>query len=164
MHANMLLKVPKYALKILKYALKNSKTSTSSIKTAKKLNMYKWKPREYQQEIINYCTNELLENNKIYIELPTGGGKSFIVYNLLKILQSEFIIIFSPRKIINSQALNLSKIFTVFGDQNQVFTQSGSSNNCIRNFYGVCSSNPYTSMRNVFSQAYYMCCFKKLNE
>ena len=64
---------------------------------------YNWKPREYQQEIINHCSAELLTNNKIYIELPTGGGKSFIVYNLLRILQSEFIIIISPRKIINSQ-------------------------------------------------------------
>ena len=30
MHANMLLKMPKYALKTLKYALKNPKTSTSN--------------------------------------------------------------------------------------------------------------------------------------
>jgi len=83
------------------------------------INMYKWKPREYQQEIINYCSNKLLENNKIYIELPTGGGKSFIVYNLLRILQSEFIIILSPRKIINSQNISfkylqlLNKTFKV---------------------------------------------------
>ena len=32
MHANMLLKLPKYALKTLKYALKNPKTSTSNKK------------------------------------------------------------------------------------------------------------------------------------
>ena len=32
MHANMLLKLPKYALKTLKYALKNPKTSTSNEK------------------------------------------------------------------------------------------------------------------------------------
>lgn len=90
------------------------------LKTIKRNSIYNWKPREYQQEIINYCTNELLENNKIYIELPTGGGKSFIVYNLLRILQSEFIIIFSPRKIINSQNISLkylqllNKTFKVF--------------------------------------------------
>ena len=90
------------------------------LKTIRRNNIYNWKPREYQQEIINYCTNELLENNKIYIELPTGGGKSFIVYNLLRILQSEFIIIFSPRKIINSQNISfkylqlLNKTFKVF--------------------------------------------------
>ena len=90
------------------------------LKTMKRNNIYNWKPREYQQEIINYCINELLENNKIYIELPTGGGKSFIVYNLLRILQSEFIIILSPRKIINSQNISfkylqlLNKTFKVF--------------------------------------------------
>lgn len=92
------------------------------LKTMRKNNIeiYNWKPREYQQEIINYCKNELLENNKIYIELPTGGGKSFIVYNLLRILQSEFIIILSPRKIINSQNISfkylqlLNKTFKVF--------------------------------------------------
>jgi hypothetical protein len=98
----------------------NIRNLINFLKTAKKLDMYNWKPREYQQEIINYCTNELLENNKIYIELPTGGGKSFIVYNLLRILQSEFIIIFSPRKIINSQNISfkylqlLNKTFKVF--------------------------------------------------
>jgi hypothetical protein len=32
MHANMQLKLPKYALKMSKYALKNSKTSTSNTK------------------------------------------------------------------------------------------------------------------------------------
>lgn len=84
------------------------------------IGMYKWKSREYQQEIIDYCKNELLQNNKIYIEIPTGGGKSFIVYNLLRILQSEFIIILSPRKIINSQNISfkylqlLNKTFKVF--------------------------------------------------
>jgi hypothetical protein len=100
----------------------NIRNLINFLKTVRKndINMYNWKPREYQQEIINYCTNELLENNKIYIELPTGGGKSFIVYNLLRILQSEFIIIFSPRKIINSQNISfkylqlLNKTFKVF--------------------------------------------------
>ena len=37
MHANMHLKLPKYALKTPKYALKNSKTSTSNRKNVQKL-------------------------------------------------------------------------------------------------------------------------------
>ncbi len=65
-----------------------------------------WSIREYQNNIINYSKNRLLEENKIYIELPTGGGKSFIVYNLLNFLQSNLIIIVSPRKIINSQNIS----------------------------------------------------------
>ena len=42
----------------------------------------KWIERPYQTEIIEYSKNKLLEDNKIYIELPTGGGKSYILYNL----------------------------------------------------------------------------------
>ena len=37
MHANMHLKMPKYALKLPKYALKNCKTSISNFKSALKL-------------------------------------------------------------------------------------------------------------------------------
>lgn len=99
----------------------NIRKLINALKTKRKNdNMYQWKPREYQQEIINYCSNKLLENNKIYIELPTGGGKSFIVYNLLRFLRSNFIIICSPRKIINSQNISfkylqlLNKTFKVF--------------------------------------------------
>ena len=73
-------------------------------------NSYKdfvWNERDYQKTIINYSKNMLSSYNKIYIELPTGGGKSYIVYNLFKYLQSDFIVIISPRKIVNSQ--NISK-------------------------------------------------------
>ena len=65
-----------------------------------------WNKREYQTTIINFCNNELLLHNKIYIELPTGGGKSYIVYNLFNSLKSDFIIIVSPRKIVNSQNIS----------------------------------------------------------
>jgi superfamily II DNA or RNA helicase len=63
-----------------------------------------WIEREYQKEIIEKSKQELLENHRVYISLPTGGGKSYIVYNLLNsILNNEFIIIISPRKIVNNQ-------------------------------------------------------------
>jgi len=62
-----------------------------------------WNERDYQREIINFSKTKLLQNKKIYIELPTGGGKSYIVYNLFEILHSKIIIIISPRKIVNLQ-------------------------------------------------------------
>ncbi len=40
MHANMHLKLPKYALKTPKYALKNSKTSTTKVKTIKNKSIF----------------------------------------------------------------------------------------------------------------------------
>ena len=43
MHANMHLKLPKYALKTPKYALKNSKTSTTNLKTVKNKSIFFYK-------------------------------------------------------------------------------------------------------------------------
>lgn len=70
------------------------------------IKQYIWNERDYQTTIINFSKNELSQENKMYIELPTGGGKSYIVYNLFEYLQSEFIIIVSPRKIVNSQNIS----------------------------------------------------------
>ena len=75
-------------------------------KRNKELN-YLWYERDYQKSTIKYSIDELLLKNKIYIELPTGAGKSYIVYNLFQYLKSDFIIIISPRKIINLQ--NIAK-------------------------------------------------------
>ena len=63
--------------------------------------------RYYQQIIINYIIIALEKFNKIYLELATGGGKSFIVYNILNKFKPDTIIIFSPRININEQ--NTSK-------------------------------------------------------
>jgi len=59
--------------------------------------------RPYQSTIINYSTTKLNEEHKIYIELATGGGKSVISYNLFSNIDSDTILIFSPRKIVNNQ-------------------------------------------------------------
>ena len=50
---------------------------------------YLWNERDYQTNIINFSKDELLSQNKLYIELPTGGGKSYIVYKLLDYLKSD---------------------------------------------------------------------------
>jgi hypothetical protein len=88
---------------------------------------YNWHEREYQTTIINFSKNELLLQNKIYIELPTGGGKSYIVYNLFEYLKSEFIIIVSPRKIVNSQNIS-QKYLEILKDKYITFNYSTDNN------------------------------------
>lgn len=70
----------------------------------------KWNEREYQTTIIQLGIDKLNTFNKFYLELATGAGKSYIVYNLLNKLKSENIIIFSPRKKINDQNINTDYI------------------------------------------------------
>jgi len=93
----------------------------------KKYNINDWNEREYQTEIIKYSINKLNEENKIYIELATGGGKTYIVYNLFKLLDSEFIVICSPRKIINSQNVS-SKYLQILKYKYKIFNYSINSN------------------------------------
>lgn len=64
-------------------------------------------PRRYQQELIEKIIRHLKDKRRCYLELPTGGGKSVIVYNVIDIIKPKVILIFSPRKIINAQ--NISK-------------------------------------------------------
>ena len=86
-----------------------------------------WNEREYQTTIINFSINELLLKNKIYIELPTGGGKSYIVYNLFEHLKSDFIIIVSPRKIVNSQNIS-QKYLKILKEKYIIFNYSNDNN------------------------------------
>lgn len=65
-----------------------------------------WYNREYQLEIIKYGVEQLKINSKFYLELATGGGKSYIVYNIINIVQPDLIICFSPRIEINNQNSN----------------------------------------------------------
>jgi hypothetical protein len=88
---------------------------------------YIWNERDYQTTIINFSKNELLLENKIYIELPTGGGKSYIVYNLFEYLKSEFIIIVSPRKIVNSQNIS-QKYLQILKENYNTFNYSNDNN------------------------------------
>jgi len=99
----------------------------SFIQILKSNKQYIWNEREYQRTIINFSKNELLLQNKIYIELPTGGGKSYIVYNLFEYLKSEFIIIVSPRKIVNSQ--NISQKYLQILKENYIIFDYSNDNN-----------------------------------
>jgi superfamily II DNA or RNA helicase len=107
----------KINIKNLIHFLKSGKINKQSI----------WNEREYQTTIINFSKNELLLENKIYIELPTGGGKSYVVYNLFEYLKSEFIIIVSPRKIVNTQNIS-QKYLQILTEKYITFNYSNDNN------------------------------------
>jgi len=71
----------------------DTKSESESESESEETREYIWNEKEYQTTIIEYCKESLKINNKIYIELPTGGGKSYIVYNLFNHLKSNFILI-----------------------------------------------------------------------
>lgn len=105
----------------------NIQSFIDALKFKKTDKQYIWNEREYQRTIINFSKNELLSKNKIYIELPTGGGKSYIVYRLFEYFKSEFIIIVSPRKIVNSQNI-LQKYLQILKDNYSTFNCSTDNN------------------------------------
>lgn len=83
----------------------------------------KWFEREYQTTIIEYANNELSLHHKLYLELATGGGKTYIVYNILSHLKPDVIIILSPRMNINKQNCN-SKYISILKDAYSVYNCS----------------------------------------
>lgn len=80
--------------------------------------------RPYQKEITNYIISyyQSLKNN-LYLNLATGGGKSFIVFYLLKQLLPPIVIIFSPRKKINQQNVG-SKYINYLGNNYHIYNFS----------------------------------------
>ena len=105
----------------------NIQSLINILKTKRNNKQYIWNEREYQTTIINFSKKELSLQNKLYIELPTGGGKSYIVYNLFEYLKSEFIIIVSPRKIVNSQNIS-EKYLQILKDNYITFNYSNDKN------------------------------------
>jgi superfamily II DNA or RNA helicase len=86
-----------------------------------------WNKREYQTNAIDFSQQELAKKGKLYIKLPTGAGKSFIVYNLFEYLKSDFIVIVSPRKIVNSQ--NISQKYLQILSNNYILYNYSNDNN-----------------------------------
>ena len=112
---------------LLKFNRIKIKVKSHTLKSKINNKQYIWNEREYQTSIINFSKNELLLKNKLYIELPTGGGKSYIVYNLFEYLKSEFIIIVSPRKVVNSQNIS-QKYLQILNDKYIIFNYSKDDN------------------------------------
>ena len=64
--------------------------------------------RDYQKICIKECISRINRLNKVYLELATGGGKSYIVYQILKHYVPDIIVILSPLKKINEQNIQKS--------------------------------------------------------
>lgn len=100
------------------------KINSFKLKRRKKIvKKVKWNTRKYQKEIIDLGEKALSTSDKFYLELATGGGKSYIVYNLLNYIKSNTIIIFSPRKKINQQNGN-QKYLSIIDDDYELFNGS----------------------------------------
>jgi len=65
--------------------------------------------RPYQEECIDIILNHFEENNKQFIQVPTGGGKTFIFLHYLK-LNSYRSIIVVPSKELEEQVIHWGKI------------------------------------------------------
>ena len=79
-----------------------------------------WQSRPYQKDIIDYGYEILMTLFVFYLELATGGGKTFIVFNILKKILPDTIVIFSPRKNINEQNIK-KKYLSLLKDDYEVF-------------------------------------------
>lgn len=78
---------------ITKWRLKRTKQNTQAM----------WSERPYQKAIIDQGTEELKKWSRYYLELATGGGKSYCVYKILANISPNCIVIFTPRTNINEQ-------------------------------------------------------------
>lgn len=103
------------------------KTKIRNLKSKRKQSTLTWDERKYQQEIIELGNKTLRDHHHFYLELATGGGKSYIVYKLLDVIQSDTIIIFSPRKKINGQNGN-KKYLSILSNIYHTFNYSKDTN------------------------------------
>ena len=109
---------------------KNTKTITNNaieLEPNEHQVVYNWNERGYQPPIIDYCKNVLLTQFRITLDLPTGGGKTYITYNIINYLNSQIIITISPRKIVNSQN-KLPKNLQLLSDTHAIFEYSNDTN------------------------------------
>jgi len=88
--------------------------------------------RQYQTEIFEIGYNVLMTLFKFYLELATGGGKSVIVFNILKKILPDTIVIFTPRKNINKQNIK-KKYLSILGESYNVYDNN--SGKCFNSFY-----------------------------
>lgn len=104
--------------------IRNIKTNKQIEKITKRTD---WNERLYQFEISEYIKDNLNEHDKIYLELATGAGKSYIIYKTIHFFQPEVIIIFSPRKNINSQNASV-KYMSLLDNNYNIYNCSEDSN------------------------------------
>ena len=84
---------------------------------------YNWHERKYQKILIENSLTNLNKNKRFYVELATGGGKSYSIYKILSIIIPKTIVIFSPRKNINKQNSS-DKYLSLLNNEYEVFNCS----------------------------------------
>ena len=97
-----------------------------------------WFERQYQRNIIEYGVDKLTnpEIARLYLELATGGGKSYCIYSILKQIMPNVIVIMSPRKKINRQNCS-KKYLSLLNNEYNVFNMS-ESKQTFEDFKKVC--------------------------
>ena len=103
--------------------LSDSRKRKQSIPQYQKKDEYKWFEREYQRNVIANGYDKLMDVRKLYLELATGAGKSYIMYKIIARIKPESLLILSPRKKINKQNVS-EKYLQILGDEYEVFNCS----------------------------------------
>ena len=99
------------------------------------INLNKEILRDYQIQAIAYITEQLKINNKLYLHLATGAGKSKIAINVISNIKPLNIIIFSPRITIKNQNIS-NKYLDILNEHDFQY-----------NIYSYC----YQSYKNVYN-------------
>jgi hypothetical protein len=115
--------------KFIKLSKELIKKSSGNIETNKEV------LRDYQIDAITFLTTELKLNNRCYLHLATGAGKSKIAINVISNIQPLNIFIFSPRINIKEQNIS-SKYLDVLNETKFKY-----------NIYSYC----YQSYKNVYN-------------
>ena len=115
--------------------------------------------RNYQRELIKKIIGCFKNRNRCYLELPTGGGKSVIVYNVINVIQPKIILIFSPRKIINEQnicekyldILNVKyRVITDASYITQAITENTIIVSCVQSYKKIYNAITKYNLTNIF--------------
>ena len=99
------------------------------------INLNKETLRDYQIQAIAHITEQLKLNNKCYLHLATGAGKSKIAINVISNIKPLNIIIFSPRITIKNQNIS-NKYLDILNEHQFQY-----------NIYSYC----YQSYKNVYN-------------
>lgn len=112
------------------------------------------KLRDYQLESILFISNELELNNRCYLYLPTGAGKTLISVNIISNIKPLNVIIFSPRINIRNQNINdkYLKILNNYSLNNNIYSYCYQS---YKNVYNLIINNNLQNLFIWFDEAHW---------
>jgi superfamily II DNA or RNA helicase len=114
------------------------------------INTKTWNERTYQTQAISYCTNELTNKNKTYIDMATGSGKTYTTFKIMSYFTPEIVVIISPRKKINTQNTT-SKYLTLLNETYETYNLSNSNSKDFDTFY---KQNKKNNKKNLIISCY----------